>query len=57
MFAIPRFMQFLIIIMLLNFQLVLGLIVFPASPGQDHVYLELQHVNLFGSKVYAHMVS
>lgn len=57
MFAIPRFMQFLIIIMLLNFQLVLGLIVFPASPGQDHVYLEPQHVNLFGSKVYAHMVS
>lgn len=42
-------------IMLLNFQLVLGLIVSPASPGQVHVYLELQNVNLFGSKVYAYM--
>lgn len=57
MFAIPRFMQFLIIIMLLNFQLVLGLIVFPASPAKTMSIWNLQHVNLFGSKVYAHMVS
>ena len=56
-FAIPRDSSILKNIMLLHFQLVLGLIVFPTSPGQAHVYLEPQNMNSFGSKVYAYMIS